>query len=839
MAVVFLTLLVGYGLLAAQLVRLQVVEHEMWSRESLRSTMRYRSLPFERGWILDRHGEPMARTEEVADLVFVYRDWRRESVAGALSAAERARHGDVLSVIEAIDFGDALLSRFESTRLSDIAALEPRARRADFLFYVGALFGKDFEQAALIGLREGGAALEQTLGELPAFAAARQRLVARQQLERAALPDLARVLDMPLDELLEGMEASRQRADRDVRDQVAELMSKRKANAVTEFASGAGTAVASEREPEAAAARTPPTPEQYRAFVDTREGYAVADAARRQFDGRARRLAANIPHDTQTLVTLRSRAFPGFELSPQQRRVYPSHRGREVAPLLLGDVGAPSGDMRLIEGVDKNPLEIANLNASRLVDLVSLADPSDAEMREIAELRLAVRELDYRPDEETGRRGLERVLEPVLRGKRGWIASRRDTEGRTEEHREPQRGLNVTLTLDLALQAAAEEVLDEVFVQPPRDDSAQAHWTGAIVVMDPRTGEVLTLASGPRAPRARYHADYNQLAADEFAPLRHRALRPGGSGNLPPPGSVFKPVTALAWRGFARATGEPDLSPEHWCGMTLSLGTQSMRCLGSHGNIGLQSAMARSCNIYFYELGREMGVGPLFDMAARFGFGESSHLVIGNERLLAAGVPLDPSAKLDGVRDDVPPIQPGRGSVFEAMRLSIGQSPLDDVTPLQVATMMAALGTGQLRPPSLIRHVEGYPDLPAVTPRNLGLHPGDLDEIKAGMRAVVESPVGTAHELMKLFESAPFDALSGHVAAKTGTAEVANRPDHAWFAGFFPAEAPRVAFAVLVEEIGLHGGEGAVPVFEMFLRKPAVTAWLERDVLDNSRTAQR
>jgi len=795
--VVFFVLLVGYGLLALHLVRLQVVEHDMWERESLRSTMRYRSLPFERGWILDRHGEPLARTEEVSDLVFVYRDWRRDSVAGALSAAERLRHGERLSVSEALDFGDALLATFEQQSLAQIAALEPRARRSDLLFYVSALFGDDVGRAALQALREGGDALARRLVDLPGYAAARERLVQRQALERTALPDLARVLQLPLDELVEGMEAARARAERDVQEQVAE----------------------------SCGALDP------RAFVDSREGYAVFDAARRQYDERPRRLAAAVPHDTQTLVTLRSRAFPGFQLTPQQRRVYPNHRGREVAPLLLGDVGAPLATMRL-DDTGRNPLEIADENARRLVDLVSLIDPTEAELREIDELRLSVRELDYRADEETGRRGLERVLEPVLRGKRGWVASHRDSEGRTEERRAPQRGLNVTLTLDLGLQAAAEEVLDEVYAHPPRDDSAREHWTGAIVVLDPRNGEVLAMASGPRAARDAYYRDYDRLRADPDAPLLHRALRPNASGNLPPPGSVFKPVTALAWRGFARATGEPDLDPEHWCGMTLVHGSESMSCLGSHGNIGLRTALERSCNIYFYELGLQMGSAPLYAMAERFGFGQRTPLVIDNPRLLAAGVPLDAGGGRDGVLEESTSIERGHNGGSAAMRFAIGQSPLDDVTPLQVAVMMSALGTGQLRTPSLVRHVEGYPELPPVTPRDLRLHPGDLDDIHAGLRAVVESPNGTAHELTRLYESPPYAALRGRIAAKTGTAEVGGSvADHAWLAGFFPVEAPRVAFAVLIEEVGLHGGEGAVPVLASFLEKPAVRDWIATDVL--------
>ena len=228
----------------------------------------------------------------------------------------------------------------------------------------------------------------------------------------------------------------------------------------------------------------------------------------------------------------------------------------------------------------------------------------------------------------------------------------------------------------------------------------------------------------------------------------------------------------------------------------------------------------------FYRLGRAVGIEALREMALRFGFGSGrrSGLFLGNEVLESLGVPMR-----SGFHEARPVLGPG-DSVSDAMRLAIGQAPLDDVTPLQIATMMGAVGTGTLRPPSLVAELEGYPPIPARGGRSLGIPEGSLAVVRDGMAAVMDSEMGTGRRLNEqLKESAPW--LVGKIAAKTGTAQVGGHQDQSWFAGYLPRDTPRLAFAVLIEDCGLHGSEAAAPTFGLLLEKPVMQSFLAEEIL--------
>jgi cell division protein FtsI/penicillin-binding protein 2 len=194
------------------------------------------------------------------------------------------------------------------------------------------------------------------------------------------------------------------------------------------------------------------------------------------------------------------------------------------------------------------------------------------------------------------------------------------------------------------------------------------------------------------------------------------------------------------------------------------------------------------------------------------------------------------------------------------MRCAIGQARLDDVTPLQVAVALGALGAGELRPPQLVRSIEGYGAVPARTPVDLGCTEAQLDLIRDALGAVVDSGTasGLRGELEASAERHPARegeprlqprALAGMVAGKTGTAQVAGRaraggwlaqrdpelatqsidkplPDHSWFAGYLPRQRPCLAFAVLLEHTGQHGGDACVPIVADLLYDPAVQRYL-------------
>jgi len=222
------------------------------------------------------------------------------------------------------------------------------------------------------------------------------------------------------------------------------------------------------------------------------------------------------------------------------------------------------------------------------------------------------------------------------------------------------------------------------------------------------------------------------------------------------------------------------------------------------------------------------------------------------DRLASLGVRVEGGLPESAVKLDMDS-EPTGG---EAMRCAIGQARIDDVTPLQVAVALGAVGHGRLRPPQLVRSIEGYGDVPARSPVDLGCTAEQLDVIRDALSDVVDE--GTAAALLAELSAAaqrhPAEAGSPRmepgklvrlVAGKTGTAQVAGRareggwlaqrlpeaaaqsrdallPDHSWIAGYLPRENPSLAFAILLEHTGRHGGDACVPVLADLLYEPAM-----------------
>ncbi len=779
-AVVFVMAMFCFAAVLVRLVRLQVVEQGMWSRESERSSARYVARSFSRGWILDRNGQPLAAAVEAHDLVFTYRDWRRGSVAGQAALAwwslqwdEAGEHRPTVSqAYEHLDRGVLALA---DVTVGMIADIQPRQRRLDFGFYLARLFGSAVwdELRAVLALED--LPHDRLVSECVGFAEGLARCQRRAAKQATALNDLGRVTELKPGDLVTSM------------DKAAAAVLRRVAK-VEARSSETGDAE--------------PT---------LRDSYRRLQELHAAFDGERETIVESVPYDTTTMVAIRAGDVPGFSIETEDRRIYPASVA-DVAPLIVGRIGEPSED-------DMTPAESHRIE---LADLASLEDLTAEELSRYEELVVMVRETDYRAAEERGRLGVELAFEEVLRGRRGWVTEVIDDRATRHDERDPLRGLDVTLTLDIALQRAAQQALDEVFRAAPKvpEQAADspARWMGSVVLIDPRTGHILVAATGPRPTRQEYTEDWGGMSADKaHAPLNQRSFDPGASLNLPPPGSTFKPAVALA----ALSAGVIDESTTFHCGGKLAVGNSTMGCLGIHGDIAVNEAVARSCNIFFYHVGRALGMERLLALVDSMGFGTRSGLVHRNPALAALGVPVG-----DGVHEARTPLGPGPYTSTDAMRLAIGQNPLDDVTPLQVASMMGALGTGTLVPPQLIASVEGYGDVPSRTARPLGVESRWLKSVHQAMAAVVDASVGTGHELLLKFPE-----IGKHVAAKTGTAQVDGGRDHSWFAGFLPRENPRLAFAVLVEDCGFHGSEAALPVFLDLLDNPAMAAFLDGEVL--------
>ncbi len=402
-----------------------------------------------------------------------------------------------------------------------------------------------------------------------------------------------------------------------------------------------------------------------------------------------------------------------------------------------------------------------------------------------------------------GRAGVERAFDDALRGKPGIQREEVDAHGRRVavlDRTPPQKGETIRLALDLDLQRAAAQALGKR--------------TGAVVVMDVNTGAVLAMLSQPGYDTNRFITgleteQWQAWLHDPRKPLLNRTIHA-----VYPPGSTFKPITALA--GFR--AGMPLAVGHTTCPGYLELADRKLRCWKreGHGRIGMRRALIESCDVYFYELGDQLGMAAISEEAARWGLGEKTGIVLTESR----GVIPATQPRLTRLLHDAGArrMKWFRG---ETMITAIGQGALA-VTPLQMARMTAAIANGGMILKPRLRAGQ-----PPVVLRQVDVAPDALMRVRRAMRAVVADPRGTAHRALG---NAPWS-----VAGKTGTAQVVamaqdeEKPktptkdwhrDHAWFIGYAPYEHPKIAFAVLVEHGG-HGGSAAAPVAAAIVRTMA------------------
>ncbi len=400
------------------------------------------------------------------------------------------------------------------------------------------------------------------------------------------------------------------------------------------------------------------------------------------------------------------------------------------------------------------------------------------------------------PGMRIGKSGIEAGLEPVLRGEGGAVKIEVDARGRMVrnlEVREASAGSDVTLALDSALQS-------RVFDRLKRERRASC------VVVDLKGGEVVAMVSTPSYDPAEVaegagEEAWQRLTTSEERPLINRCI----SGQYPP-GSTFKMVTALA--GLHMGVINPN--EEMTCQGRFELADQSYRCWkrGGHGKVKLHDALRESCDVYFYEVARRLGIDAIADMARLLGLGQVYNCGLPQQK---AGLVADPDWKR------------GRWNTGwfagETVLAGIGQGYML-ASPLQLAVMVARVATGKMIEPTLIKRIGG---VPLVEFADLGLGAEKLAMVRDGLRAVVNDEGGTGHNAF-LGPGRPV------VAGKTGTSQV-NRAstdtaqddlawserDHALFVAYVPADNPLYAVAAVVE----HGGGGG-----------ATAAPLVRDVIE-------
>jgi penicillin-binding protein 2 len=402
------------------------------------------------------------------------------------------------------------------------------------------------------------------------------------------------------------------------------------------------------------------------------------------------------------------------------------------------------------------------------------------------------------PGVRVGKEGLEQSQELGLKGKHGQLKIEVNAHGRMIREVEDPRlastpGEPIVLTIDAELQQVAYD-------QFKAHDGKPAE-SGAAIVMDVRTGELLVLCSAPAFDPNKFvdgiaPADYREYLQNEFRPLYHKAVR-----GIYPPGSTYKMVIGLAALEHGVTTPEETVA----CPGFAYYGGNRFHCHArrGHGRVNLHDAIKVSCDCYFYQMGFRLGPERMADVSRQFGFGERFELGIPG---IARGHVPDTAWKRENRKQD--------WAIYDSINVAIGQG-LMISTPLQLAVMTARIATeGVAVEPVLIR--EG----PGARPRRdwgrLPFKYDNMHKVHLGMIAVSNEAGGTAR--------ADIGIEGMVIAGKTGTSQVRrismaerrsgvlsnaslpwNRRDHGLFVSYAPAENPKYCCVVVVE----HGGGGS------------------------------
>jgi penicillin-binding protein 2 len=488
------------------------------------------------------------------------------------------------------------------------------------------------------------------------------------------------------------------------------------------------------------------------------------------FDRRGRVLAANqtvfrvavVPQELEDVPSALAHVSRLVHRSPDAlRREFTKERGLAFIPATIVSRVPKDVALRLEEERWRWPGLLVKPDTVRHYPFGSSAAHLLGHLSEpTAEELPLLKQYGVRPKHLVGRIALERLLDHALHGRSGGLmveVNHRGRQVRVIGRREPEAGARVVLTIDAQLQSLIEQAFG---AQP-----------GACVVLDPHSGEVLAMVSLPAyTPEPFATSDaaaVRRFLDDSEAPLMNRATR----GYQP--GSIVKLVTAgaaLESRVITPATAVV-------CPGSITIGDRTFHCWNrdGHGSLRLSEALMQSCNVYFMQIGRRLGLARLRAAMEKMGFSRQT------------GWPLEEQS------GHLPQRRLTQG---EVALLSIGQGEIL-VTTLQGAVMAGAFANrGWLVEPWVVSSIADRPAAHRPSRHRLGWSAETIDAVCMGMRAVVSDASGTGHRAFSPLVS---------IAGKTGTAQthVPESP-HGWFVGFCPVDHPRVAMAIVAE----HGGAG-------------------------------
>ncbi len=457
-------------------------------------------------------------------------------------------------------------------------------------------------------------------------------------------------------------------------------------------------------------------------------------------------VASDVDWEKVIQIEINQDNFPGIRITPKPKRIYPE---QELAAHILGYMGKLNEDEWKAHSIRWNNFILASSSAGN--DTTSLLYDG------------------YAKNDTVGRAGVEAQYEEELRGLRGKrfeeIICKNTQIEKTVLERPPIPGNNLYLTLDSQIQAYAERSLGK---NP-----------GAIVVMNPWTGEILAMASHPRFNPNTIDKDFGKLIRHPSKPFLNRAIQ----GALPP-GSIFKIITATAALSSNCITTRSTFE----CPGYTKYKNIVFKCWSDygHGLVTIEDAIPYSCNVFFFETAKMLGGNTLYEWAKKFGIGEKTAIDLPHEKRGS---------------------MPKTATTASTMNIAIGQGALL-TTPLQLVRAYAAVANGGtlVQPHLLLKITNGRGEtvraFQSENKQKLEIPPSILSSMRMGLQDVVTR--GTAKDK-------GLDVYK--VAGKTGTAETGRHKDnHAWFVGYAPYDNPQYCFAILVEHTPGHGGDIAGPI---------------------------
>ncbi|MBU1153321.1 penicillin-binding protein 2 [bacterium] len=456
-------------------------------------------------------------------------------------------------------------------------------------------------------------------------------------------------------------------------------------------------------------------------------------------------VAENVPKETMIKVAEQRINLPGviIQVSPKRFYVY-----GELASHLLGYIGEVSE--KEIEGSEEG---------------------------------------NYKPGDLIGKTGVEKLLDEHLKGEDGGKQVEVDAKGRELRilnYKEPIPGRNVYLTIDFQIQKIAEEAM--------KDNH------GAVVIINSDNGKILTLISKPSfnpnifTTRLRKEK-VNEILNHPYKILMNRAIQAQYS-----PGSVFKIVVMIA----ALENNKVNLNYKIRCQGKYYLGNKVFKCWKKegHGAVSLIEAITKSCNVYFYNLGRMVGINPMVEVAKRFNLGEKTHIILPNEK---RGLIPSPKWKKENFKE--------KWYQGETINMSIGQG-YTLVTPIQLACLISGVSNQKvIYQPLIIEKVESLDRSKLISYQEpvancqLNFKEKTLQILDEGLKKVVKAGTGWNSNVEGL-----------EIGGKTGTSQNPHGEDHAWFVCYTHINGVNLAMGILVEHGGM-GGKVAAPIAGEILSK--------------------